>query len=131
MLRRWWLMNKWQAQDDFWNSFGIPAYDESTVIYGLQMPYLTYEAVSSSLGNVNTVTASLWYRSKSWKDIDAKADEIARSIFEMPPAVKLDDGWYKIRIPENLAFAQRLSEDADEDVRRIVINVEIEFLTAC
>lgn len=124
-------MNKWQAQDQFWNSFGLPAYDENTVVYGLEMPYLTYEAVSSNLGTVNTVTASLWYRSKSWKDIDAKADEIARSISEMPPAIKIDDGWCKVRMPENLAFAQRLSEDADEDVRRIVINVEIEFLTAC
>lgn len=123
-------MDKWQAQDEFWNGFGIPAYDENTVKDGLEMPYITYQAVSSGMGNVNMITASLWYRSKSWREISNKTDEIAKAINEMPPAIEIDGGRYKVRLPEYMAFAQRMSELDDANVRRMVLNVELEFLTA-
>ena len=43
------MENKWQAIDRFWNSFGIPAYDESSVPQGATMPYITYHAEVASL----------------------------------------------------------------------------------
>lgn len=122
-------MDKWQAQDQFWNMFGIPAYDENTVPVNATMPYITYQAISSSFGVPQTVTASLWYRSKSWRDISNKADEIAEAINKMPPAIKIEGGRYKVRFPEGTPFAQRMSEPDDVDVRRIILNVNIEFLT--
>lgn len=123
-------MNKWQAQDDFWNGFGLTAFDENTVLEDLTMPYITYEAVASGIGATNVVSASIWYRSRSWKDIDAKADEIAATINAMPPAIQIDGGWMKVRIPDNQPFAQRMEEPGDSNVRRILLNVEMEFLTA-
>jgi len=121
-------MDKWQAQDAFWSSFGIPAYDQGTVPQTAEMPYITYEAVSAGLNAPQTVLASIWYRSRSWREVSNKADEIALTIKNMPPSTRIEGGRFKVRAPLSTAFAQRMS-DPDEDVRRIVINVEMEFIT--
>lgn len=123
--------NKWQAQQTFWSSFGIPAYDENTVPDGATMPYITYEAVSGNLGAQTTISASLWYRSNSWAEISQKADQIAQQIaLAEKPAIKIDNGFMKVRLPDGMPFAQRMDEPNDKQVRRIVLTVEIEFLTA-
>lgn len=123
--------NKWQAQQTFWSSFGIPAYDENTVPDGATMPYITYEAVSGNLGAQTTISASLWYRSNSWAEISQKADQIAQQIaLAEKPAIKIDNGFMKVRLPNGMPFAQRMDEPSDRQVRRIVLTVEIEFLTA-
>ena len=124
------MPNKWQAQQNFWSSFGLAAYDQNTVPNTAKMPYITYEAFSGGLGTVQTTTASIWYRSKSWAEISLKADEIAQKINAMPPATSIDGGMYKVRIPLDMPFAQRMEEPDDADVRRVVLHVEVEFLTA-
>lgn len=123
--------NKWQAQQTFWSSFGIPAYDENTVPDGATMPYITYEAVGGDLGAQTTISASLWYRSNSWAEISQMADQIAQEIaMAQKPAVKISNGYMKVRLPEGSPFAQRMDDPSDRQVRRIVLTVEIEFLTA-
>lgn len=135
-------MDKWQAQQEFWSSFGLPAYDELTVpdevwdetlkkMVKVRMPYLTHEAVSGNLGAQTTVSASLWYRSNSWAEISQKADQIARQIYEDPrPAIPVDGGFMKIRLPNGTMHSDRMEEPNDRQVRRIRFTVEIEFLTA-
>lgn len=123
-------MNKWQAQQEFWSSFGLSAYDQNTVPDSAQMPYITYEAVTASFEDTLTITASLWYRSRSWSEISVKASEIERKIYNMPPSVEIEGGRYKVRLPSDMPFAQRMEDPEDKDVRRIVLNVEWEFLTA-
>lgn len=123
-------MDKWQAQDQFWNSFGIPAYDQTTVSDDAEMPYITYNAVSSSLDAPVQVTASVWYYGKSWAAISKKVDEMAEQISSIPePSIPINGGRLKIRLPKDMAFAQRMGEE-DAFIRRMVINVEMEFLTA-
>lgn len=124
------MANKWQAQQQFWESFGLPAYDQNTVPDDAKMPYITYEAFSAVMDEVQTVTASVWYRSRSWAAISNKSDEIQMKIYKMPPSIKVDGGRYKVRIPSSMPFAQRMKEPDDEDVRRMVLHVEWEFLTA-
>lgn len=122
-------MDRFQAQQEFWSSFGIPAYDARTVDYNAEMPYITYDAVSSNIGAVKDVNASLWYRSTSWAEISRKAIEISRKVYEMPPSWEIDDGRIKFRVPEVSTFAQRGS-DPDPNVRKMILTVEVEFLTA-
>lgn len=133
--------DKWQAQQAFWGSFGIPAFDERTVpdevpdangkMVKLEMPYLTYEAVGGNLEERTTVNASLWYRSNSWAEISQKADYIAEQIATTQiPSIKIKNGYMMIRLPDGTPFAQRMDEPNDRQVRRIVMTVEIEFLTA-
>ncbi len=124
-------MDKWQAQQTYWEGFGLPAYDELTVPDNASMPYITYEAVSGNIGATTTVSASLWYRSNSWAEISQRADAIAKAIYEDPrSAIPIDGGYMKVRLPDGTMHSDRMDEPNDKDVRRIRFTVEIEFLTA-
>lgn len=120
-------MNKYQALHAFWNSFDLPAYDETTVPDDAVMPYITYNVATDSLGQVVPLSATLWYRSNSWESISQKAEQIARRIGDHSYFIqKLDDGyvWYTKGTP----FAQRIASE-DRDIRQVYINVTAEFLT--
>ena len=119
-------MDKAQTLNNFWNLFGIPAYDETTVPDDAVMPYITYSVASDSLGNVVNLSASIWYYSKSWKDITLKKDEISRYIGPGGKSIKLDGGY--VWICRGTPFAQRM-EDTNDSVRRIYLNIQAEFLT--
>lgn len=118
-------MNKAQTINSFWNSFGIPAYDMYTVPAGAQMPYITYEYVEDNFGNVVILSASLWYKSTSWLGVSEKAAEIAEYIGN-GRILKTDEG--HIFIARGTPFMQRLS-DTDDSVRRIYINLQVEYMT--
>lgn len=132
-------MNKAQAIHNFWNSFGIPAYDENSVpdkvpdgrgnMVPLTFPYITYGEAVSSIGNVVPLSASIWDRTSSWQNISLKADEIAKRLGEF--------GYYKLKLDEGYVwfvqgnpFAQRMSDPNDDQIKRIYLNVLAEFLTA-
>lgn len=119
-------MTALQALQAFWASFGLPAYDENTVPDNAALPYVTYEASEDFFGATLAQTASLWYRSTSWGEITAKEQEIADFIGRGGRQIAFDGGafWLKRGTP----WAQRMDEPSDSMVRRIVLNVEIEFL---
>lgn len=117
-------MDKWQAQQEYWESFGLDAYDVNTVPDDAQMPYITYEAVIGSLDGVIPATASVWYRSHSWASISQKQTEMSKT---MDRQIKIDGGYMKVRKSDN--EAQRMSDPESALIRRIVLNVEIEFLS--
>lgn len=135
-------MDKWQAQQAFWSSFGLPAYDELSVpdeiwdddlqkMVKVTMPYITYEAVSGNIGAQTIVSASIWYRSNSWKEISEKAEAIAKAIYEdARTAIQIDGGYMKVRLPNGTMHSDRMEEPTDKQVRRIRFSVELEFLTA-
>lgn len=120
-------MNKMQTLHAFWSSFGLKAYDETSVPDNAQLPYITYEASSDEFGNTLAQTASLWYRSSSWADITAKEEQIAEFIGRGGIMVAYDEGsmWIQKASP----WAQRMNDQNDDMVRRIVLNVTIEFLS--
>ena len=121
-------MDKSQAIDNFWNRFGLPAYDENTVPDDAALPRITYSVETDSLDNQLLLTASIWYRSKSWKDASKKAEEIGEYITKMmPPTIQIDTG--RLYIAKGTPFAQRMT-DPDDSIRRILLNIDAEFLTA-
>lgn len=122
-------MDKGQALNYFWSSFGLPAYDENTVPDDAVLPYITYNTVTDSLDNVIPLTGSVWYKGMSWADVEAKSAEIARHIGEYGHNVIRIDGGY-VYITKGSPFAQRVVDGSDEQMRRIYINITAEFLTA-
>lgn len=118
-------MNKAQTINEFWNSFKIPAYDMYSVPTDVQMPYITYEYVEDNLDNVVMLSASIWYKSTSWIGVSGKAAEIAEYIGN-GKILKTDEGY--IYITRGTPFMQRLS-DTDDSVRRIYINLQVEYMT--
>lgn len=119
-------MNSSQAWNAFWQRFGLKFYDENTVPEGASLPYGTYNESISYFDEPVMMSASLWYKSKSWADITQKAMEIAAYIGLGGIKVPFDGGqlWIKRGTP----FAQRMSDD-NEQIRRIYINVEVEYLS--
>jgi hypothetical protein len=122
-------MDKAQALHKFWSSFGLPAYDQLTVPDGAQMPYITYIGVTDKIGTPVALTGSLWYRSTGWADITQKADEISEYVNKHGHATEKFDNGY-IYITGGVPFAQRMSDDTDDMIRRIYINIMAEYLTA-
>ena len=125
-------MTKAQAIYNFWASFGLKAYDTQSVPDGSDspsFPYITYETSTGAIGAQMTLTGNVWYRSTSWKDVSDKVDEIAKKIAEMD-AVKIDDGYMYVTIPETTPFAQRLSDPSDDMIKGNTLSVNFEFLTS-
>ena len=119
-------MNKMQTLHSFWSGFGLKAYDENTVPDNAVLPYITYEAASNDFGSSVALSASVWYRSSSWSDITAKEQEIADFIGRGGRMIAYDGG--AMWIVKNTPWAQRMSEPSDDTIRRIVLNISIEFL---
>lgn len=119
-------MTKMQALRNFWAGFDLNAYDENSVPDNTLLPYVTYEVEDDNFGNTLYLSASLWYRSNGWTEIDAKAKQIADYISLGGRIVRYDGGGFWIRMAH--PWSQRLAEPSDDTVRRIVLNVILEYL---
>ncbi len=121
-------MTKAAAIYKFYSSFGLSAFEENAVPSDVEYPYLTYELITDSLGAEIALSFSIWYRSESWTQANAKEKEISAAIGRGGKILPCDGGaiWLKRALP----FAQRTGDDSDEQVKRIYFNVSAEFLTA-
>ena len=121
-------MDSAQAIHSFWSGFGLPAYDENTTPDNVSFPYITYELTLDNItgGNIS-LSASLYYKSYSWSEITKKSDEIFKKIGLGGVIIQVDDGviWIKTGTP----FSRRMDEPNDDSIRRVVLNISVEFLT--
>lgn len=123
-------MDSAQALHEFWSGFGWKAYDENTVpsqAFDPEMPRITYSVAMAEFDSTIALSASLWTRSYSWGEISQKADEIYDAIGLS--GVLLDYDYGKVWVKRGVPFAQRMS-DEDDTVRRIYLNLEVEYFTA-
>ena len=121
-------MTKAAAIYQFWNSFCLTAYEENTVPTDATFPYITYQLVTDSFDREVLVTASLWYRSESWTDINSKTEEISQKISRGGKIMPCDGGaiWLKRGQP----FAQNMRDESDDLIKRKYLNITAEFMTA-
>ena len=118
-------MDKLQALNKFWNSFGIPAYDQFTVPDNAEQPYITYETAYDDFNHPVALTASIWYRDFSWAAITAKEQEITEAVSRGGVTILYDDGAFWL--VKGTPWAQRMDDPEDDIIRRIVFNYSIEF----
>ena len=121
-------MNKAQAFHSFWSSFTWKAYEQSTVPDNAPDRYITYEYAEGYIGDSIPLAASLWIRSNSWTEIEQKAQDIGKAIGLGGKVVSYDGG--KLWVNRGTTFAQRVAEPNDYAVRRIIINITAEFISA-
>ena len=121
-------MTKAAAIYQFWNSFGLTAYEENTVPANATFPYITYQLVTDSFDREIPLTASVWYRSESWTAINAKTEEISQKIGRGGKIISCDGGaiWLKRGQP----FAQNMRDEIDDLIKRKYLNITAEFMTA-
>ena len=121
-------MTKAAAIYQFWNSFGLKAYEENTVPDDADFPYITYQLVTDSFDYEIPLTASIWYRSESWTDINAKTEEVSQKISRGGKIIPCDGGaiWLKRGQP----FAQSMGDESDNLIKRKYLNITAEYMTA-
>lgn len=123
-------MTKNAAIQAFFSSFGLSAYPESSVpTSGDDMPeypYLTYEASTDSDFNEISVTASLWYRTEKWTDINAKTEEIAQAVGGAK-ILHCDNGGIIVR--KGTPFAQPMDDPNDDMVKRKLLTFDFKYTT--
>lgn len=127
-------MTKESALYEFWSSFGLPAYEENSVFAMAEQgnaptfPYITYEVKTDSFyGEATALSASLWYRSSSWTAANAKKREISEFIGYGGVTANIDDGaiWIKRGSP----FASNMGDASDDMIKRVALNILVEFWT--
>ena len=132
-------MNKQQAFYNFWNGFGVLAFEENSVptedeINALiasgaakaRWPMITYQVLIDDLGFPIYPSASIYDKSSSWERADTLSTAISASI-QAQKTIKLDNG--RMFITKGSPFAQHMEEPSDRSIRRIIINTGIEFFT--
>lgn len=120
-------MNKEQSLHKFWNSFDVPAYDSITVPDEMRnvYPRITYNVVISEFGIPTALMASIWDKSTSWERITGIAEKIDSEVSNGGKMTEYTDGM--IWIKKGTPFMSRMA-DPDDTIRRIIVNVEIEYL---
>lgn len=127
-------MNRIQRLNAFWNSFSIPAMDENSVPDEAMNPnsenylgaYITYDVTDSGWDEEIPMSASVWYRSDSWKEITEKVMEIGNAISRGGVILHCDEG--AIWIKKAPSWAQRMAHEGYGEIRRILLNIEVEYL---
>ena len=119
-------MDKLQAYHSFWSGFGLTAYEVTSVPDNATMPYITYESSEDDFGNTLALSASVWYWSSSWTDCISKVKQISTKIGRGGKLVKYDGGAFWIK--KGTPWANRLNMEDNDSVRRINMNIELEFI---
>ena len=124
-------MTKAAAIHAFWSGLGLPAYEENSVPSGdlaPAFPYLTYELLTDAFGGETAMTASVWYRSSSWVEANAKAEEIGDRIGYAGKIIHADGGY--IWIQRGTPFARSMGDENDDLIKRKIINITAAFYTS-
>ena len=132
-------MNKQQAYNAFWGSFGVLAFEENSVpddrviqdliksgVAAAKYPYITYQVITDNLSGAVYPTASIYDKSSSWERVDTLSNAISNRIQAMN-TIELDDG--RMFITKGSPFAQHMGDDEDLTIKRIVLNIAVQFLT--
>ena len=132
-------MNKQQAYNEFWSSFGIFAWEENSIpddnvindlikagVAKAKYPYIAYQVLVDDIDHPVYPTASIYDRSTSWKTADELTNAISERIQTMG-TIRLDEG--RMFITKGSPFAQHQLESEDLNIRRIILNLGIEFFT--
>lgn len=118
-------MTKSKALDNFFNSFGLPAYPQHRVPNDVTFPYLTYEKTLANNGKTTNPRIVLWYRTESEKVINDKADEIQKAI-GMCESLRSEDGTIYVYFND---VWQAIEDQADDVISGMFTNLSIRFDT--
>lgn len=119
-------MNKQQALNKFFSSFGITAYKSTSVPSDVIFPYLTYEENINEIleGEVNC-TVNLWYYTESESVPNRKADEIAIAVGLGGIRIPYDGGF--VWIKKGSPYCQSLTDEENTAIKRRYINLTLTY----
>ena len=106
------------------SAYDTAALEELHIVY----PYITYEAATDSFGYAVSIGADIWDKNTSWARVTQIAEQIAEKIGLGGVLQSYTGG--AMWITRGTPFAQRIAAENDYDVRRIHININVEYLSA-
>lgn len=125
-------MTKEQAIQSFFESLGLPAYEENSIPsqedLRPEFPYITYSLVTDSFDTNVLLNFSMWYRDTSWADANAQKKIASEKITRGGVCVNFDGGAIWIR--RGSPFAQEMGDMSDNLIKRIYFNLTAEFISA-
>lgn len=120
-----------EAALQFWfESLGITAYQNDAVPSGdlaPSYPYMTYEMITGSWDEPIPLSINLWYRSTSWLAANAMARHISEQISRGGTTIPCEDG--TIWITRGTPFARSARDDTDDQVKRKILTIMVEYFT--
>ena len=119
------MTNVGRALYQFFSSFKIPAYEESSVPDEAALPYITYSPVEPNWDESSTITASVWYSGTSLVDLFSKIDEIKEKIGE-GYRIPIESGGC-VWLYRDSPFAQ-MQETDDDKVKAVYLLIGIHAL---
>lgn len=125
-------MTKLQALNSFLSSFGLNAYEENAIYaadVALPLPYITYSVQFDNYrGGSRPLVVTAWYRTSTLKPLEDIEVAIAQRVGISGIVIPCDGGY--IWIKRGAPFAQFLDDPADKFVKRVIINLSVEYNTA-
>lgn len=122
-------MNKYEALHKFFSSFGMKAYEENSVpdeVKTKDMPYITYEVVTSSLDIQNVaLSCQIFHKSNSLMKINAAVEKLSEAL-SGGAKLQCDTGW--IVLYRGTPFAQNRPTE-DKSVKAKYINITADYIT--
>jgi len=123
-------MTKDAAIQSFFESFDLPAYPATSVPTSGDgepvFPYITYTAPTDSNMERMIVNASVWYRSESLVELNAKVRAISQYV-DAGRVIECEDGGIIVR--KGSPFAQPMGDDADNMIKRKILSFEFLYAT--
>ena len=123
-------MTKDRALFEWFQQFGMPFYPTTALppAEDITFPYGTYEPVFGYNGDITYPTVNIYYLTESEVTPNKKAAEIGNVIGMGGTLVKCDEGlmWIKRGSP----FVQGINDPDNSNIKRRLISIAIEFLTA-
>lgn len=121
------MMDRYEAQYNFWSSFGVPAYEVNSVpdLDRVTFPYITYEAAAAMFDNDVQLNASIWTRTTSWLQADTLSDAIETALKDGGQILHYTGG--TIWITADNTFAQNMGDPDDDRIKRKLLSVVLHF----
>lgn len=122
------MADKFAAIQEFWSSFDWLAYDENSVPSGDNKPpsnYITYSLSYDTFNHPVSMVVNVWTRSTSWGSALRKFAEIEK-VIGAGKYIECDGGAVLIRFGSPIM--NRLGDDNDDMIRRLLINITAEYV---
>lgn len=126
-------MDKFEAQQAFWSSFGVTAFEENSVPdkptlkeLGIS-DYITYQKVNGVFGAVSMIAPNIWTRSATWDRADALQLAIQRRLENGGEQIFYDGGMIWATPEDGTSFAQGLGDPNDDMIKRYRLAVVLQF----
>lgn len=121
-------MDSQQALHQFFSGFGVPAYDRYSIPDSAieTFPRLTYEVAIGDTFDRVAITADVWDRNSSWKNVVNIFNSISDTLGRGGVTLPFDGGG--LWITKAQPWGRRLDDGDDSSIRRIHLNMYVEFI---